>query len=140
MIEYGDADTLTLAQGRVLLDALVALAERNPQFFLGHAPRASVLIQSSLLDEVLGLLTERNDDDTAFRCPWALRTVLAQQIKGPRLVAQLRDELLAMAMDERQEFAIRADIGDHSLSMAICRTGPGCWRRCGAEQRRIPPA
>lgn len=111
VIEYGDADTLTPTQGRVLLDALQALAEQNPQFFIGYAPRAGALVQPNLVDEVWRILTERTDDDTAFRYSWALRIVLARQIKGLQFVTQRRDALIAMMMDERQEFAIRSDIG-----------------------------
>ena len=112
VIEYGDADTLAPTQGRVLLDALHALAERNPQFFVGYAPRAGVLVQPNLIDDILGILTERIDKDIAFRYSWALRILLARQIKGQQLVTQRRDALVVMMMDERQEFAIRADLGE----------------------------
>ncbi len=111
VIEYGDADTLNPAQGRVLLDALRALAKRNPQFFVGYEPRAEALVQPNLIDEVWRILTERTADDTAFRCSWALRIVLARQIKGQQLITQRRDSLVAIMLDERQDFAIRADFG-----------------------------
>lgn len=111
VIEYGDADMLTPAQGRVLLEALHALAERNPMFFVGYAPRAGSLVAPNLIDEVWRILTERTSDDKAFAYSWALRITLARQIKAPQLVAARRDALVAMMLDERQEFAIRADIG-----------------------------
>lgn len=111
VIEYGEADTLTPVHGRVLLDALQALAERNPQFFVGYAPRAGALVQPNLINEVWRILTERTDDDTAFCYSWALRIVLARQIKGSQLVTQKRDALIAMMLDERQEFDIRSNFG-----------------------------
>lgn len=111
VIEYGDADTLSSKQGRVLLDALQALAKRNPQFFLGYTPRAGALVQPNLVDEVWQILTERTHDDSAFRYSWALRSVLARQIRGHQLVTRWHDALIAMMLDERQEFSIRSDIG-----------------------------
>ncbi len=111
VIEYGDADTLTPEQGHVLLDALQGLAERNPMFFVGYTPRAGSLVQPNLIDEVWRILTERADDNTAFRYSWALRIVLARQINGRQLVTERRDALVSIMLDERQEFAIRADIG-----------------------------
>jgi hypothetical protein len=111
VIEYGDADTLTHAHGRILLDALQRLAERNPQFFVGYAPRAGSLVAPNLINEVWSILTERTADDSAFAYSWALRITLARQIKEEQLVAERRDALVAMMLDERQEFAIRADLG-----------------------------
>ena len=111
LIEYGDADTLTPAQGRILLDTLQRLAERNPQFFVGYALRAASLVAPHLIDEVWQILTKRTEDDTAFAHSRALRIMLARLIKDETLITGRRDALVAMMLDERQEFVIRAEIG-----------------------------
>lgn len=111
LIEYGDADSLTQAQGRMLLDALGKLALQNPLFSTGRSPRARSLLKGALLAESWRILTEQ-DDRGRWRYPFALRIVIAEQLSDPEVVEELRSELRAMLMDKKQAFAIRATAGE----------------------------
>lgn len=111
LIEYGDADSLTELQGRMLLEALAKLAQRNPLFSTGRSPRARALVKGAMREESWRILTER-DDSEGWRFPFALRIVIAEQLSDPEVAVELRNELRAVLMDQRQAFAIRANAGE----------------------------
>ncbi|MEG3155704.1 hypothetical protein [Sphingomonas sp. RB1R13] len=111
VIEYGDADDLPEGQGRVLLEALSALVERNPMFNAGWSPRAGSLVKGALLDDSWRILTQRTEVDGGWRYPFALRVVIARQLSGPQVVKQRCGDLRDMLLNEDQEFAIRAAAG-----------------------------
>lgn len=112
VIEYGDADDLTERQGRLLLEALGKLVERNPLFRAGWNPRARCLVKGALLDESWRILTERSEvDGGCWRYPFALRIVIAQQLSDPQVVRHRLEGLRGMLLDESQESAIRAAAG-----------------------------
>ena len=111
VIEYGDADDLPEGQGRVLLDALGTLVERNPLFNAGWNPRAGSLVKGKLLNESWRILTERCEGGEGWQYPFSLRVVIARQLGDPQVVMQRRDDLRAILLDLKQEFAIRAAAG-----------------------------
>lgn len=111
VIEYGDADSLTEPQGRILLEALEDLSQRNPLFSTGRSPRARSLVKGALREDSWRILTEQDDAGT-WRFPFALRIVIAEQLSDPEVVEERRSELLAMLMDQKQSFAIRAAAGE----------------------------
>lgn len=112
VIEYGDADDLPEGHGRVLLEALGSLVERNPLFSVGWSPRAGSLVKGSLLDESWRILTQRDEADRGWQYPFSLRMVIARQLSNPHVVDTRRSELRAMLLNEDQEFAIRAAAGN----------------------------
>jgi hypothetical protein len=104
VIEYGDADTLSAAQGRTLLEALYTLSRENPRFRDWSEYRVGALAQPALLPEVRGVL---NDQDAEF----GLRLLILQALKGSRTLPELRDDLLVLLLDDKEVFAVRSAAG-----------------------------
>lgn len=104
VIEYGDADRLTVEQGQALLQALEKLAGENPRFRNWGRYSLRGVMQDGLRDEVRRVITA---PATAF----ALRTLLLDAIKGSTLTPMLSADLQAMLLDTRQVFAVRSSAG-----------------------------
>jgi len=100
VIEYGDADTLSSKQARVLLESLEQLSRRNPRFRGWGEYRARGLVQPSTFDEIRAILGDRTR-------PFNLRMTLIEQLDSAKLVAEFRDQLIALLRDETVEYAIR---------------------------------
>lgn len=111
VIEYGDADDLPEGHGRVLLDALAQLVERNPLFSAGWNPRARSLVKGELLDESLRVLIEQSGDGSDWQYPFALRYIIASQLAERHVVDLRHEAIFALLFDNRQEFNIRLAAG-----------------------------
>ena len=105
VVEYGDADRLSLEQGRALFDALQSLSRDNPRFRDWSEYRVGGLIQSALLPEIREVLT---DPEVEF----GLRLLVLQALKGSQLVQDLVGILLALVLDSKSAFANRSEAGD----------------------------
>lgn len=101
VIEYGDADALTVGQGRAMLSALRALAEENPHFRGWKSYSAKGLIQPALLSELRALVSDPAED-------FALRWLVLQQLSGAPLASALAQESHALVIDPAEPFALRS--------------------------------
>jgi hypothetical protein len=105
VIEYGDADTLKPKQACALLESLVQLSKRNPRFRGWGDYRARGLVQSSTLAEIRAILGDRTR-------PFNLRMTLIEQLDSAELVAEFRDQLIALLRGETVEYAFRYRAGE----------------------------
>jgi len=110
VVEYGDADTLTMPQGRALLNALFELSKENPQFRDWTEYRASGLVQPGMLKEVRQVLLDGGVE-------FGLRLLVLQALKGSELVSPLYHELLSLLLDRDAIFALRSEAGDRLVEM-----------------------
>lgn len=110
VVEYGDADTLTMSQGRALLKALHKLSDENPRFRDWTEYRAGGLVQPGLLNEVRELL---KDESAEF----GLRLLVLEALKGSSLISSLADELRALILDRDAIFALRSVAGDRLVEL-----------------------
>src|SRR5262249_23524543 len=88
VLRYGDADSLSVDQGRRLLVALTALQQANPYFRAGDWSTLSAkgLTHIELLDDVRAAIV---DEKTTFH----LRTLLLGIVRGSPLAAALAVDL-----------------------------------------------
>lgn len=88
VLRYGDADGLTVEQGRLLLHALRSRQKSNPFFRAEDYGRHSAkgLTHQALLEDVREILIA---NDTGVH----LRTLLLEAIRGSKLALELVDEL-----------------------------------------------
>lgn len=100
VIEYGDADNLTVQEGRWLLGALEQLAANNPRFNGWSVHSVNGIMQSELLDEVKRLITDRD-------VPFSLQFLVLSAAKQSRIVQDLTKELQELILEPKQPFAIR---------------------------------
>jgi hypothetical protein len=105
VIEYGDADTLTLPHAKLLLRALIKLSAGNPNFRSWTDYRANSLAQPGMEEEVRQVLRDP-------RFEFGLRLLILEVLKDSALVSMLRDEFLSLLLDQGLPFAIRSEAGD----------------------------
>ena len=118
VIEYGDADALTAAQGRALLAALRALAEENPRFRGWQSYSARGLVQPVLLQDLRSLVSDPNED-------FALRWLVLQQLRGEPMASELATEVRALMLQPDEPFALRS-----AAAEALLDTEGGAeWRQ-----------
>ena len=89
VIEYGDADALSPAQGRALLVSLRKLASENPRFREWGSYAARGLVQRALLPELRALLAAPGTE-------FGLRLLALEQLKGAEVTGELVGELRAL--------------------------------------------
>lgn len=109
VIEYGDADNLSVEQGRALLKALEALAADNPLFRGWEPYSVRGLVQPGLVEDVRGLIMAR---ETSF----GLRLLLLQSIKEAEIARELASNLSEIVLDPEEIFAIRSAASDALIS------------------------
>ncbi len=99
VLRYGDPDSLTVQQGRALLEALQALEQSDPFFRAEDWGRLSAkgLARLELREDIRPLLF---DTDTGVH----LRSLLLSAIKGSELAASLADDLRSMTLSGKGEF------------------------------------
>ncbi len=114
VVEYGDADRLTVGQAREMLEALVALSRENPRFRAWKRYRLGGLAQGTLEPEILEILTA---PDVEF----GLRLLVLQSLEGSDLAPRLRDTLLSLLMDGGAVLAIRSEAGDRLTALGEAR-------------------
>lgn len=105
VIEYGDADALSAAQAKLLLDALERLSRDNPRFVSWSDYRAESLLASPLQDEVGATIADRSRE-------FGLRKLLIQQFRGAALPPAMHGVLLALLRDHDEFYAIRELAGE----------------------------
>jgi hypothetical protein len=105
VIEYGDADRLSVVEGRALFTALRALSQANPRFRGWTEYRAGGLVQAGLLAEVRAVLTEPEVE-------FGLRLLVLQALKGSPLVQDLAEVLLGLLRDRSAAYANRLEAGE----------------------------
>ncbi|MCA3734254.1 MAG: hypothetical protein INE97_02765, partial [Phenylobacterium sp.] len=117
VIQYGDGDTLTLASAIRLLDALEALADKDPWFRGWSDYRLSGLAQPPLLLRLRSILTS---EEHAF----GLRLLILQAIKGSTLLEPLAEELEALILAHDADFALRSEAADRLHELDPSRGWP----------------
>ncbi|MFJ4430567.1 NACHT domain-containing protein [Pseudomonas sp. NPDC089395] len=105
VIEYGDADDLTVEQARSLLAALEVLATDNPRFRAWQPYSLRGIAQPELIGDIRRLLTA---PDT----PFGLCLLLLEAVKGQKIASQLTVYLRRIILDPQMIFAIRRAAGD----------------------------
>lgn len=101
VIEYGDADGLSLSQAQLLLAALKKTAERDPRFRDWQEYSLKSVVQPPLLDDVRTII---NDPGAEF----GLRLLLIEAVKGSPVAEPLRCDLRRIVLDPSTVFAHRS--------------------------------
>ena len=101
VIEYGGADALDAKQARLLLDGLIRLAAKNPNFYGWGGYSLRGLARPELCDE---LRTRILEPDTCF----GLRMILLEAVVGSAVAQTLAPDLLSLILDEKTAYAIRS--------------------------------
>lgn len=109
VIEYGDADSLSLSQATTLLTALERLAAENPAFLDWKEHQARSLFRAELQDRVSAIISDSSR-------PLRLRLLLINQIDSKHLSSSLRTQLLDILLDREEVFALRHDAAEHLWS------------------------
>ncbi|MCR9057380.1 MAG: hypothetical protein NXI02_08600 [Rhodobacteraceae bacterium] len=110
VIEYGDADTLSPAQGRALLSALLTLSSENPRFRDWSEYLVGGLVQPALLPEVRQVVTNPSVE-------FGLRLLILQALRASDLVSVLHEELMALLLNTKTAFALRREAGDRLVEL-----------------------
>lgn len=105
VIEYGDADDLTVEQARSLLVALEVLATDNPRFRAWRPYSVRGITQPELIGDIRRLIT-------APGTPFGLCLLVLEAVKGQRIASQLTDDLRRIILDPHMNFAIRRAAGE----------------------------
>jgi hypothetical protein len=117
VLRYGDADGLTIEQGRRLIRALKTLQHSNPYFRAEDWGRHSAkgLTHIELLEEVREILLA---SDTSVH----LRTLLLGAIRGSKLAAMIADDLHGIILQDRGQKFTYAE--RHEAAQAAVALGP----------------
>lgn len=105
VIEYGDADDLTVEHARILLRALERLAADNPRFRDWGPYSLRGIAQTALIKDLRRLIT-------APETPFGLCVLVLQAIKGTDVAPELVDDLRRIILDPDAIFAIRSAAGE----------------------------
>ncbi len=105
IIEYGDADDLTVEQARSLIAALELLAADSPNFRDWGPYSVRGIAQPELIEDIRRLVIA---PDTPFR----LRLLVIDAIKGRKIAAELTDDLRRIVLDPQAIFASRRAAGE----------------------------
>lgn len=105
VIEYGDADDLTVEQARSLIGALELLATDSPRFRDWGPYSMRGITQPELIEEIRRLIT-------APETPFALRLLVLEAVKGNKIASELADDLRRIVLDPQAIFASRRAAGE----------------------------
>lgn len=100
VVEYGDADSLTVEQGRHFLQALQRLALRNPEFRDWSLHSLKGVVQPALVDDVHALLADPGT-------PFSLQMLILEALQNAPIAAALESELRTLFLDPVVAFAAR---------------------------------
>jgi hypothetical protein len=100
VIEYGDADTLTLQQARAMFAALRRVAGDRPNFSLWRHVRARGLVSSLMHHEADLVLRDKT-------VALGLRALVADQLSEVALAEQFRNTLRYLLLNSDDVFSIR---------------------------------
>ena len=112
VITYGDADCLTVGQGRAMIAALRAALIANPAVIGWGNHRARGLVQPGLCADVEAALTDPST-------PPRLRQLLIEQLHGSAVAARLAPALRAILLDPANHFAMRSGAGEALAALSI---------------------
>lgn len=104
VVEYGDADNLSLGQARSMLDALNALAVDNPLFSQWNPHAARGIAQPALVDDLRHLIN-------ATETPVRLRQFILEAVAGTRIASALSHDLRNLLLDPDAVFINRSAAG-----------------------------
>ena len=105
VIEYGDADDLTVYQAHVLLKALENLAVKNPRF-LGWGPHSvRGIAQTALIEDLRRLISTPET-------PVGLSILALEAIRDSKVATLLVDDLRRIVLDSKAVFACRNFAGE----------------------------
>lgn len=110
VIEYGDADELTVEQARGLMKALELLAAENPRFRDWGPYSLRGILKPALLDELRRLITSKE-------ISFGLRRLILEAIKGSAVTLELASDLLKILLDTEDVFALRSDAGEALVAL-----------------------
>ena len=112
VVQYGDADRLSVTQARELIEALGRVSEENPRFRSWTEYRVGSLAQPALLPQIIDVIANA---DTAF----GLKLLVLQALKGSAPNAALAGTLKNLLLDPSQAFANRNEAGDRLIEFAV---------------------
>jgi hypothetical protein len=105
VIEYGDADRMTVEQGRVLLQALQGLAEQNPRFRRWERYSLRGICKPELVEDISRLIA-------STETPFGLRLLVLEAINGSNIVSALAHKLRDLVLSPKEIFAHRSAAGE----------------------------
>lgn len=117
VIEYGDADALSVEQARMLLGALEKLANSDPNFYNFGKPSLRGLMQPMLANDIRSLIISEE-------MPFALRLLLLDALKGSDIVPLLANELNSLLLNNSLFFAYRKSAGSALAAAKIEKDWP----------------
>ncbi|WP_205711562.1 NACHT domain-containing protein [Janthinobacterium lividum] len=112
VIEYGDADDLSLEQARALINALQRLAIDNPDFCDWGSYAVRGIVQLELLSEMRELITHP-------KTPFGLRLLILEAMKGAKIASDLTNELRALVLDDSAFFANRSAAAEALVGLVV---------------------
>ncbi|MEW7985195.1 MAG: hypothetical protein AB2766_12725 [Candidatus Thiodiazotropha endolucinida] len=101
VIEYSDANDLTIGQARYLLNALVHLAAENPKFYNWNRYAVRGIAKLELIPDLRQLILQSET-------PFYLSNLILESIRGTPVSAELTDELLQIALNTNAVYANRS--------------------------------
>ncbi|MGT2572024.1 hypothetical protein [Acinetobacter ursingii] len=108
ILEYGDVDSLTTDQAKILLDSIYLLAENNPRFY-NFYNKDTYYIRAFATPTLLSLIQKiLNQPDI----PFSFRVFLVDVIKVNQLPKDFIEILKRLVNDPSIEFAIRKSAGE----------------------------
>lgn len=105
VLEYGDADNLTIDQAGILLGSVANLAENNPQFYNWNTYNIRAFTAPVILNQIKEILSQTGT-------PFSFRIFLADAIKESQLPVDFSEMLKNLVIDPNVEFAIRKSVGE----------------------------
>ncbi|HHE7266602.1 hypothetical protein V6X58_27030 [Pseudomonas aeruginosa] len=105
MIEYGDADDLTVEQARSLIAALELLAANSPRFRDWGPYSVRGITQPELIEDIRRLITTP-------KTPFRLHLLVLEAIKGQKIATELAGDLRRIVLDPQAIFASRRAAGE----------------------------
>lgn len=112
VVQYGDADTLSITQARTLLESLEALSRDNPRFRDWTRYQVSGLAQPALLPRLQEIIT-------APEAEFGLRLLILQALQDSTLVEPLAPDLEALVRTRGAAFALRSEAADRLFEARI---------------------
>lgn len=105
VLEYGDAESLTIDQAGVLLCSLANLAESNPRFYNRNTYNIRAFTAPVILNQIKDILVQTET-------PFGFRIFLVDALKQSQLSVYFIDFFEKFILDSNTEFAIRKSAGE----------------------------
>lgn len=111
VIDYGDADILTVENARLLIHSLERLAAENPHFRDWKPYSVRGIVRPRLAEDVRRLIATKET-------PFGLRVLMLESVKGSVVAAELAPDLRNILLDAKEIFALRSDAGEALVVLA----------------------